>query len=418
MGRVRYRCVVVTLALALAVGVGVWRWWQGPQVQGYVLERRPLVQTVVATGRVVTTSRAQVGSEITGVVLERHVEEGDTVMPGDTLLVLRAEELAAQVREAEAALTELATSRRPQAEVALERAESELAQAHRETARRRTLAERSLLSTEALEQAEQAQTLARQAVDAARLTATALAPGNVEEILLRERLAALQARLAKTVVRSEVAGTVLTRAVELGDLVQPGQVLFTIALSGATEIRVPLDERNLALLALQQDAMAIADAYPPRPFPARVGFIAPSIDPQRGTVEIRLAVDPVPDFLRQDMTVSVNIETGRREQALAVPNDALDDTLDTGPWAEAQGEQAQVVVAHEGRVQRREVTLGLRGLAMSEVLDGLRAGDLVLADSTAPLAEGLRVRFTRRAAPVSGSGGDAATRNELPVNFN
>ncbi len=73
MGRVRYRCVVVTLALALAVGVGVWRWWQGPQVQGYVLERRPLVQTVVATGRVVTTSRAQVGSEITGVVLERHV---------------------------------------------------------------------------------------------------------------------------------------------------------------------------------------------------------------------------------------------------------------------------------------------------------------------------------------------------------
>lgn len=409
MGRVRYTSVLVILALALAVGVGVWRWWQGPLVQGYVLERQPLVQTVVATGRVVTTSRAQVGSEITGVVLERHVEEGDSVMPGDTLLVLRWDELAAQVREAEAALTELATSRRPQARVALERAESELAQARRETARRRTLAERGLLSTEALEQAEQAQTLARNALDAARLTATALAPGNVEETLLRERLAALQARLAKTVVRSEVAGTVLTRDAEPGDLVQPGQVLFTIALSGATEIRVPLDERNLALLALQQDAMAVADAYPQRPFPARVGFIAPSIDPQRGTVEVRLAVDPVPDFLRQDMTVSVNIETGRREQALAIPNDAL---------ADVQVDQARVWVVREGRVQRQEVTLGLRGLAMSEVLDGLRAGDRVLADPTASLAEGSRVRFNQRAAPVYGSGEDAATRNELPVNFN
>lgn len=409
MGRVRYTSVLVILALALAVGVGAWRWWQGPKVQGYVLEAMPLVQTVVATGRVVTTSRAQVGSEIIGVVLERHVQEGDTVMPGDTLLVLRSEELAAQVREAEAALTELATSRRPQAEVSLERAESELAQARRETARRRTLAERSLLSTEALEQAEQAQTLARNAFDAARLTATALAPGNVEEILLRERLAALQARLAKTVVRSEVAGTVLTRDVEPGDLVQPGHVLFTIALSGATEIRVPLDERNLSLLALPQDAMAVADAYPQRPFPARVSFIAPSIDPQRGTVEVRLTVDPAPDFLRQDMTVSVNIETGRREQALAVPNDALDQ----GPR-----EQAQVLVVREGRVQRREVTLGLRGLAMSEVLDGLSAGDRVLADPTASLAEGSRVRFTQRAAPVAGSGEHAATRNELPVNFN
>jgi len=391
------------------MGVGVLRWWQGPEVQGYVLEQQPLVQTVVATGRVVTTSRAQVGSEITGVVLERHVEEGDSVMPGDTLLVLRSEELAAQVREAEAALAELATSRRPQAEVALERAESELAQARRETARRRTLAERSLLATEALEQAEQAQMLARNAYESARLTATALASGNVEETLLRERLAALQARLAKTVIRSEVAGTVLTRDVAPGDLVQPGQGLFTIALRGATEILVPLDERNLSLLALQQDAMVVADAFPQRSFPARVSVIAPSIDPQRGTVEVRLAVDPVPDFLRQDMTVSVNIETGRREQALAVPNDALD---------QGQGKQAQVVVVHENKVQRREVTLGLRGLARSEVLDGLKAGDRVLADPTVSLVEGRRVRFTRRTAPTAVNRGEAATRNEMPVNVN
>ena len=409
LGRARYTAVLVILILGLALGLGAWRWWQGPEVQGYVLERRPLVQTVVATGRIMAPARTRVGSEITGVVLERPVEEGDRVVPGDPLLVLRADELAAQVREAEAVLSELATSRRPQAEVALERAEAELAQARRETARRRTLAERSLLAGEALEQAAEAETLARKAVDAARLTATALAPGNVEETLLRERLAALQARLDKAVVRAQVAGTVLTRDVAPGDLVQPGQVLFTIAQHGPTEIHVPLDERNLALLAQDQPAMAVADAYPQRPFPARVNFIAPRIDPQGGTVEVRLAVDPAPDFLRQDMTVSVNIETGRREQALAVANDALD---------QEQGNMAQVWVVQEGRVERREVTLGLRGLAMTEILDGLAPGDRVLADPMATLEEGARVRFTQRAAPVSGSGDDAASRNELPVNFN
>src|SRR5690606_36129842 len=279
------------------------------------------------------------------------------------------------VRQAEAALDELQSKTRPQALVTLERAESELAQARRETARRQSLAERSLLSVEVLEQAEEAECLALNAVESARLTAQALAPGQVEETRLRERLAALRAKLAKTEVRAQVAGTALTRQVKPVELVQPGRVLFTLALTGATEIRVPLDERNLPRLALQKNALVVADAYPNQPFPAQVNFIAPSIDPQRGTVEVRLAVEPVPDFLRQDMTVSVNIETGRRGRALAVPNVALEAV---------QGDQSQWLVLRNSMVQRQRVTLGLRGLAMSEVLDGLSAGDRVLADGTAP----------------------------------
>jgi len=408
MRSIRYKSAAVVMILLLGLGYGVLRWWQGPQVQGYEIELMPLLQTVVAAGRVVTESRTQVGSEITGVVLERRVQEGDVVQPDDILLVLRADEIAAQVRQAEAALTQLLTTTRPQADLALERAESQLAQASRETVRRRALAERSLLSIEALEQAEQEERLARTAVETARLTAAALAPGQVEEVLLRVRLAALQAQLDKTVIRAIVPGTVLTRNVEAGDLVQPGRVLFTIARDDNTEIRVPFDERNLSLLSLQQEAVAVADAYPDHPFPARIVFIAPGIDPQRGTVEVRLAVDPLPDFLRQDMTVSVNIETDRRERALAVPNDALD---------EVQGDQAQVMVLRDGKVYRQRVTLGLRGLAMSEVLVGLDAGDRVLADATATIADGARVRFTTRQAPRAGTTVDSASRNELPVRF-
>ncbi len=113
----------------------------------------------------------------------------------------------------------------------------------------------------------------------ARVKAAALAAGQVEEASLREQLAVAQAQLAKTKIRAAVAGTVLTRDVEPGDLVQPGQTLFTIALTGNTEIRVPLDERNLPQLALQQNATVISDAYPDQSFPARINFIAPSIRP-------------------------------------------------------------------------------------------------------------------------------------------
>jgi HlyD family secretion protein len=293
---VSYKYVVIIAVLIIAASFAALRWWQGPLLPSYTVASMPIVQTVVATGRVMTVSRAQVGSEITGVILKRLVQEGDRVSRGDLLLVLKSDEIVAQVKQAETALTELATSRRPQAAVDLANAKVQLDQAIREANRRRNLSESGSLSTEAKEQADKAERVARNNFESARLAATALAPGNVEEKLLRERLAALQAQLARTQVRAEVAGTVLTRNVEPGDLVQPGRTLLTIALDGSTEIRVPFDERNLPQLALQQHAVVIADAYPDKPFPARINFIAPSIDPQRGTVEVRLAVDPVPEF--------------------------------------------------------------------------------------------------------------------------
>ncbi|MGE4315309.1 efflux RND transporter periplasmic adaptor subunit [Acinetobacter sp.] len=404
---VRYKFVIIILLLILAVAYALFRWWQGPLLPAYTLTYKPLVQNVVATGRVATVSRAQVGSEITGIVLERLVQEGDQVVPGDLLLVLKSDELLAQVRQAEVALTELATSRRPQAMAELATAKAQLEQASREAARRRNL-EAGILSAEEIEQAVEAERVARNNFETVRLKKAALAPGQVEEAKLREQLAVAQAQLAKTKIRSTVTGTVLTLDVEPGDLIQPGQTLFTIALKGNTEIRVPLDERNLPQLALQQKATVISDAYPDQPFPARINFIAPSIDPQRGTVEVRLAVDPVPDFLRQDMTVSVNVETNKRERALAIPNDALSGI---------KGNKAVVLLVRDGKIQRRQVTLGLRGLAMSEVVSGLQDGDQVLADAESSLTEGVRVRLKQQNTPLNHQADDTDSKNELPVKF-
>ncbi|WP_291358703.1 MULTISPECIES: efflux RND transporter periplasmic adaptor subunit [Acinetobacter] len=406
MRAIRYKYIVLILLLLL-VAFGVFRWWQGPQVTGYTLEPMPLVQSVVATGQVITVSRAQVGSEVTGVVLERRVKEGDRVKPGDLLVVLKSDELAAQVRQAEVALNELATNRRPQASAELASAKAQLEQASREATRRRN-AEAGILSAEEIEQAVEAERVARNNYETVRLKAAALAPGQVEEASLREQLSVAQAQLAKTKIRATVAGTVLTRDVEPGDLVQPGRTLFTIAMDGNTEIRVPLDERNLSRLALSQKATAIADAYPDKPFPARINFIAPSIDPQRGTVEVRLSVDPVPDFLRQDMTVSVNVETGRRDRTLAIPNDAL---------GKVQGDQATVLLVRDSKIQRQKVKLGLRGLAMSEVISGLKLGDQVLSDATSTLKDGTRVRFKPEEINYADQNNDASNKNELPVKF-
>src|SRR5690606_37862053 len=112
--------------------------------------------------------------------------------------------------------------------------------------------------------------------------------------------------------------------------------------------------------------MGIADAYPASPFVATVNYIAPSVDRERGTVDVRLSVQPVPAFLREDMTVSVNVETGRRERALVLSNDAL---------SAVNGNQAQLWLVVNGRTERRQVMLGMRGLTQTEISSGLQAGD-------------------------------------------
>ena len=402
----RILVVVALIALAL-LAFALIHQWQGPRLAAYRVDARPLVQTVVATGRVVSVSRAQVGSQISGVVAERRVREGDRVEAGDVLAVLRAVDLEANVREAEATLAQLGQSSRPQAEAALREANARLAQASREAARRRALVDRGVIARETLEQAVQVETAARATAEQARLAARTLGAGAPGEEIARERLAAARASLDKTFIRAVVAGTVLTRNAEPGDVVQPVKVLFEIARRGDTEVLVPLDEKNLGRIALDQKAQCVADAYPEQTFAARVSFIAPSVDPQRGTLDLRLTVDPVPDYVRQDMTVSVNIETGRRDHALVVANDALTNV---------SAGKGDVWLVTDGKATRSRVTLGLRGLSASEVTAGVKAGDWVLADGAANIADGARVRVAREEIPMIGS--DTATRNELPVPLN
>ena len=382
---------------------------RGPAVPGYEVATGPLVQQVVGTGRVVAPSRVEVGAEIAGLVLERRVTDGDRVEPGDVLVVLRATDLEARRDEARAALEALRETERPDAQARLQQARAELAQAEREAARRSELGDRQLVSRESVEQATQAVVAARAAARQAELAVASL-DGGAREAQARERLRAAEAELARSVIRATVAGTVLTRDVEPGDTVNPGDLLLEIARDAPGEILVPLDEKNLTRLALGQDATCIADAFPARPFAAKVHHIAPGIDPSRGTVDVRLRLDPEADFVRQDMTVTATILTGRRDAALAVPNDALLDARDGS-------DQATVLRVRGGRVQRTPVRLGLRGLAMSEVLEGLQAGDHVVAagalEPGSLPADGSRVRIEGQPAPDPG----ASTRGELPVSF-
>lgn len=371
---------IALLALGVLLSLWAWRDWQGPTVEATRIRQQTLVQTVVASGEVRSQSLARIGSELTGTLKARHVREGDRVKPGDLLLELVDTEQQARVREAEAALQQLAGSSRRQAQAALAEAAANLAQAERERERRETLRERNLIPDEQVEQARRSELSARMVRDRAALQAKALAAGGTEEQVLQQRLAAARAQLARTRVVSPVSGTVQTRNVEPGDLVQPGRTLLEISTADAREIVVQVDEKNMARLAVGQLARIIADAYPDDVLPARITFIAPAVDASRGTIDVHLNIDDNSNRLKQGMTVSATMETGRRDTALVIRNDAL---------REISGTQAVVMRVHDGVVKKTALVLGLRGTTMSEIVKGLQPDDVVVIDD---VTDGQRVR--------------------------
>ncbi len=380
--------LLAACVLSLLAWWGVQR-WLGPRVAAYRVQQQALLQDVVATGRVITPSRVNVASEITGTVLRRLVERGDHVRPGQLLLRLRNDQADAQLAQARAALAQLLQQTRPQALAALRSADSALALARADARRARGQAASGALSQQALEQAEQAEQAAAQQQHAATAAWQAARPGGALQRQLEAAVRSAQAVSARSDIRSEVAGEVLTRNVEVGDTVTPGQVLFTLARAGDTEVSLPVDEQNLRNLALGQSAQCLTDAFPGRGFAARLVFIAPAVDPSSGTIELRLRVPAPPGWLRQDMTTSCDVVTARKAHALVVPDDAL---------RARDGDTAQVLVLQRGKALARSVRLGLRGLVATEVVQGLRAGDVVIDDRS--IRAGQRVRAALQGLPA------------------
>lgn len=373
----------------LVLAVPGWKQWRGIEVPVLQLQEQPLQQWVVASGQVRNQSLARIGAEITGTVAQRHVREGDEVQAGDLLVSLRPDELQAQYEQAQTALAQLRNQLYPQARQSLEEARLAWQQAVREAERRTRLAGQGMLSAELAEQARHLVQTRKTALARAELAEQALKPGGDEEQLLQQRLRTARASLDKTRITAPFAGKVQTRSVEPGDQVQPGRVLLEIARSDGLEIVAAVDEKHIAPLQTGQAAVVIADAWPQRELPAQVSFIAPAVDESSGTLDVHLRVQDEQQLLRLGMTVSVTILSAEKQQALAVPRDYL--LHDADGW--------HVLVLEDGQAHRRPVQTGLQAGTRVELLDGVRAGDLLL------LPESLAGRQQRLRAGVSATDG-------------
>ena len=340
--RRRRRRLWLVALLVLVAAAGGYGWYARPwepkvqQVAAEVLAPSSVSQVLAVNGRVAAGRQVTVRAAVAAQVLRIGADEGDDVAAGDMLVTLDPAVIEAQVEQARAAL-EAQQARQLQAQTALERA--------------RALGENTTRSSR--EDAE-----------------LALAASEKQTAGLEAALAEVQRQAENYVIRAPIGGVVLSRDVDVGQLVDPQSALFVVADTSDLIVETDVDELYSArvmpgLKALLQPVGASVAQH------GTVVFAAPSVDSSTGGRAIRIAfVDEV--ALPVGLTVNANVIVDEVPDALSLPRSAI----------VTEGAESHVLVIAEGRAEMRPITFNDWPADRVIVTSGLAAGDVVIVDAT------------------------------------
>jgi len=287
--------------------------------------------------------RAEVVSEITGVVLEILAEEGDFVNTGDVLARVETDRYKLEVDRANAALKRLKT----------------------DFQRKKELFDKQLVSADVFEQVS----------------------AEYEAQIAQHELALLD--LKHTDIRAPISGYVSARMIRRGNLVELHQPVYSITSYDPLLAVLHVPERELAVLRKGQDVVMRFDAWPGEEFTGEVIRISPVVDPETGTFRVTSEIEDSVGKLKPGLFGRVNVHYDLRQSVPTVPREAV----------LTEDEESHVfIINEEGSAQRRPVVLGYEQQGRIEVIQGLSAGDRVVTAGKGSLSDGARVEI------VGGSG--------------
>lgn len=322
----------IVIAIVLGVGATAWWWWRGPIITVVPVTRGAAAEIVYATGSVEPETWSRSTPLVRGRIVERCRCEGRTVKQGDLLARL-------DDKEALATLNDLR---------ALEEFQ------HREFDRQAQLLARGVATSQAYQKAES---------DLARI---------------RAQIAAQAQRLEYFKLVAPMDGIVLKEDGEVGDMVDPGTILYRIGLEKPLWVVAEVNEEDIPRVRVGQKALLRTDAFANQVLHSAVKQITPAGDPVAKTFRVRIGLpDDTP--LRVGMSVESNIVSREKPDVLLVPANAVVNN--------------SLFAVENGRARRRKVEVGIRGTGFVEIVNGVAEGELVASPATANIKDGGRVRW-------------------------
>jgi membrane fusion protein, multidrug efflux system len=330
--------LIAGAVLIAAAGLVAWWYLRGPAVTLARVTRGAAAEIVYATGSVEPETWSRLTPLVRGRLVERCRCEGKEVKAGERLARL-------DDREAQATLKDL----------------------------------RALEAFSLQESDRQTQLLARGAT-----TAQAQQKAGSDLARIQAQISAQVERLRYYELLAPMDGTVLREDGEVGDMVEPGTILFRIGLARPLWVVAEVNEEDLPRIKVGQKALLRTDAFAGKLLTGTVKQITPAGDPVAKTFRVRIGLpDDTP--LHIGMSVEANIVTRENPDTLLVPSNAL---IDHG-----------LLVYTDGQLAFRKVEAGIRGTNRVEILSGAREGELVASPATTNIRNRTRVRATSIVEP-------------------
>ena len=378
----RFWVVAIGIAvLVLAVGVFWWLGRTGTLSVRTALAREAtgngVERTVLnASGYVTARRQATVSSKFTGKVTEVLVEEGMKVQEGQVLARLDDTNVKTSLRLAQAQLIS-ATNTLAETRVRIREADQEL--------ERQTGLVKNKIATQADYDHAEAALLALKA---------RLAQQQSDVVVAERQVAYWEQQLDDTIIRAPFTGIVTSKNAQPGEMISPISAgggftrtgICTIVDMVSLEIEIDVNESYINRVGAGQAVEATLDAYPEWKIPSKVIAIIPTADRQKSTVKVRVGFDKLDPRILPEMSVKVAFREAGGSGPVAgrtviVPKAAV----------QQQGGRDVVLIVQGGKVERRAVTVSQTRSDEAVISAGIAAGERVIVDGPAGLAEGAAV---------------------------
>ena len=408
-----YAIGVLVIAIVLLVA-GKKMGWFGKEFSISVATEKvksaTLTEFITANGKIQPETQVKITPDVSGEVIELYVEEGDEVVSGELLCVIKPEVYVSQLNRSEAALNS--------SKARLAQAEAQLIERELAFKRAKQLFESKTIPVSEFETAQAAWQVAQAEVKAAQFSVKSS----------EASVAEAQEQLTKTKIYAPITGTISALNIEKGERVvgtsmMTGTEMMIVANLNKMEVWVDVNENDIVKVTKFDTALVEVDAYLNRKFKGIVTEIANSASTIGSTadqvtnfeVKVLLLSESYTDLIdsvaknfypfRPGMSATVDILTESRENVISVPISAVTTRikLKDGGTREVSSEekteselaevtteikqpteeekQEVVFVLDGSRVKKVEVKTGIQDNTSIQIVEGLKEGDEVV---TAP----------------------------------
>ena len=399
---------LVLLALALRLYMG-----GGSQEKKKVAHGRPLVKVVTVaradmmrhidlSGQTVADANIPLAPKYTGRITEVRAKLGDEVKAGDVLMVQDTGDLDISIAQNDAAAGAAQADAREarasyDANYLKARNDLELEQSKYE--RNQYLYSIGAISQDTLDSVKQEYLVSKAAFD---VLADQVEGGNAASVESKSYTAqkaeratdALRRQREDMYLRAPRDGVIGYRNAEVGAIVSAGTKVFSLVDNSHLNVDCTLAESDAAILKPGMEVEVTIDALG-ADYPGKIVYVSPAMDDTSKTYQVRIELETDSDEMKAGLFAHTAIDILQRRATLCVPKEAV---------LSRNGRQMLFVVDADGKVESREVKIGLMNDAEVEILDGIEPGDTVVVTNQDKLQDGKKVETEPYEGDSSNSG--------------